>query len=725
MFNKLDNINTKSFKNFEMDDLGLVNCFFGINGSGKSALAQHIMQNSKNSICFDTSFVENNIALEDEKSGIKGVQLKVGNQVKVDKEISELQSKLNESETENEKLKSNLTKSRQELYSILNNQLSIAKKEFRTNKIHQKAHAEEKPEQALELWLNDIDKSSKKSYQNITELENDISRKDNTNHFLIDFISKLKGENLVELKEALEKEVNRPKSKFSESIIEWLKTGLKLHGLDDNANRKQHCLFCGNSFNPQEVESRIRSQIDLTYSKFLEDLKKKKVEVEELKSFIHENQVEDESILQIESILENLLDLINQKINNTEKSIELSTELTENFDHCYENLKLRQRNLNNQYNQLQRIKTNTENYVKNWIGTQLSNNNRCHEVKNKIDNLQDNIKKQKELIHKQQQQISNLKSQESDLSGFKEICNKEFETIGLRLKLEIAREINGYYIQESSGIPLKLEDLSEGEKRILAFMEFFYQLHEDEFNIKNSFDNIVIDDPITSLDAENSYEIIEMINNLIESIDKTGPQLFIFTNSSQAFHNIGFLSHEKVKRWNIQKNENGESQVIEVSKEDLKNHSDYYKDLFQEVASVAFENKNDLEKKHNAVFYCNKARLLFESHAYSNYNIKTATSTDKNFNALVEDYNIPDNMRKRFKTTLDILNSNSHGKSNLDLSILEDQPSDCQIQHSFRDIIGILYCKDDKHVISMLGNLLAVDKNRRQLLKKWAEQWKK
>ena len=97
------------------------------------------------------------------------------------------------------------------------------------------------------------------------------------------------------------------------------------------------------------------------------------------------------------------------------------------------------------------------------------------------------------------------------------------------------------------------------------------------------------------------------------------------------------------------------------------------------------------------------------------------TSADKNFSSLIHVYNIPDKQKDLFRKDLDIINSNSHGFSNIDNTILEDEYDNISIQKAIRDIIGILNCKDSDHVECMLGSIL--DRNKRNILKNWSQNW--
>lgn len=138
-------------------------------------------------------------------------------------------------------------------------------------------------------------------------------------------------------------------------------------------------------------------------------------------------------------------------------------------------------------------------------------------------------------------------------------------------------------------------------------MIFFYQIRDKKDEIKSNIDYIVIDDPITSLDMENSYEIIEMINDLIKEVntEKVHSQLFIFTNSSRAFHDIGYfdVKQQIIKRWVISKDMDGRSHVESVENDAYLNRSDYYKEIFNEVANFAFQPKREIESRDNGLFY--------------------------------------------------------------------------------------------------------------------------
>lgn len=720
-------VNSKSFKNEKIDNLGRINCFFGINGSGKSALATFIAKNSSNPFYFDTNYVENNILLEDSNEKlIQGVKLKVGKQVTIENQINKLKKDIAQAEQDVEVQEKEINKNKDTLFELLSTELKEAQQQFKTKRIHQKVNTKENPVSALDKWINEADLDSKAEFNNISEIEKEINEVSDKIRLLNDCFVSISTVDFKNLKNILAKVIIKPNTSLSQTIIKWLEQGMKLHGLSQNSDEeRKKCLFCGNEFDINKVTAHILPIISSEYSDALNDLEyaenKINLIISNIKKYPDKNLFKN-----IQNILNYIVSLINQKKKKTDVVLEIGRNQTALFNSEYREAERVQKNYKNELSSLYGIKSKTEKYAKNWIGQQLASNTETNDLKLKILKLIDQRNANISEIESLKKNILNLESQQSNLNGFLDICNRLFKNMGLRLKLELDDKQNGYLVKEINNIPLKVSDLSEGEKRILGFIEFFYQMRSTEREIRSDIDTIVIDDPITSLDVENSYEIIEMINELIKQVisQKIETEVFIFTNSSQAFHDIGY-NQNRVLRWVIKRDVNGNSHVQKLSSQDFLNRSDYYRQIFNEVAEFAFQSNEELEKENNALFYCNKTRLLIESHAFANYNISNATSNRQNIGLLIEDYNIPKEKESDFKTDLDIINKNSHGFSLIDNSILNNDSNGARIQNAVRDIIAILYCKDPQHVNCMIGSLINGKRDRKQKLIEWSKKWEK
>lgn len=116
-----------------------------------------------------------------------------------------------------------------------------------------------------------------------------------------------------------------------------------------------------------------------------------------------------------------------------------------------------------------------------------------------------------------------------------------------------------FYIQRD-GVSIKnvWSSLSEGEKHFISFL-YFYQLclHKTDPNKEddNSSKIIVIDDPITSMDASTMYQVSSIIRDLITN--KTQNQYFIFTHNQYFYNEVSYgFDPDKIKTigtWLIKK----------------------------------------------------------------------------------------------------------------------------------------------------------------------------
>lgn len=120
MLTSLVDINSKSFNHANINNFRKINCFFGTNGAGKSALANYIFDNDRDhSICFNTKFVENNMLVTDSNdSVVTGVKLKVGKQVDDQKKINSLNSQISDFEKSINDKNQKLFQFKTNLYSI-------------------------------------------------------------------------------------------------------------------------------------------------------------------------------------------------------------------------------------------------------------------------------------------------------------------------------------------------------------------------------------------------------------------------------------------------------------------------------------------------------------------------------------------------------------------------------------------------------------------------------
>jgi Asp-tRNA(Asn)/Glu-tRNA(Gln) amidotransferase C subunit len=124
--------------------------------------------------------------------------------------------------------------------------------------------------------------------------------------------------------------------------------------------------------------------------------------------------------------------------------------------------------------------------------------------------------------------IANLKQSQSNKSDFANHINgilKDFE-----INLELTLLDDNYIIKHTRGdIQLTINDISIGEKNLLAFLFFYYDLFDDENQkeTKSEINLIIIDDPISSIDDNNRNFLLALIIDLFK---KNTAQFFLFTH---------------------------------------------------------------------------------------------------------------------------------------------------------------------------------------------------
>lgn len=150
-----------------------------------------------------------------------------------------------------------------------------------------------------------------------------------------------------------------------------------------------------------------------------------------------------------------------------------------------------------------------------------------------------------------------------------------------RSDLKFESDVEGYRV-ERSGKPAKR--LSEGEKTAIAFVYFLVQLGDQDFNLSEGV--VVIDDPISSLDASAIYQAFSFLKNGV----KNAKQVFILT------HNFEFLrlllnwhnqNKKAARHYMIRCNDNTDARNAIIIPLDplLRDYSTEYHYLFKQLYS--------------------------------------------------------------------------------------------------------------------------------------------
>ncbi len=507
--------------------------------------------------------------------------------------------------------------------------------------------------------LKDLTEENKINF-NINFLDNE--------EMVLDLVNQIN--NLIKFSE------DKAKISFTKEYLDKFEQNEKEWKIAGNKYIKDHkCPFCGNDISNNEIVKIYRSYINS--------------KVKETEGYIN-NKLEE--IKNYESTFMKNIDSIDQKLKFLDKLFnEKNYECFNNFKNLYhdflhkiiDTLELKLLN-DNLYRDCTGIinEINIKN-TKDFINKYKSIKSCIDITDKKVDDSSKEKKKRNEtylkttakfIIYKKAQskfeEIAVLHEKASKLAKELEYLKKIYEE-DIKNKNELLKYMNqflddfkitNYRINDEfdlciNNIPVKYKAnkyLSDGEKSIIAFALFMSELkllyNQNEKGI------IFIDDPITSMDYPNIYNIYNYIYDLIK--ENSNSQIILTS------HNIKFLNMFKMNFKNSQyillkENKNGKTIILN---DDNKFSSNYLEKL-KEIYKVYIENNIDNKQKLYIHNYCRYIIETISRFEFPNHNDESDSSRyyinqliDKIDNGKTQ-YEISKNA---IKSVYNIINKGSH-----------------------------------------------------------------
>lgn len=711
LFNETTVINEKSFENYKFGQpVQKASIMFGTNGSGKSSFCKSLMNQYKNGIrLFDTKYVNSNIQFP---TDIKGSPLLTREQKQKKDAIKQLQDEKSAKEVELSKNKEDLNKERCQLFTIMTTKLNEGKELFDKVKINQKAGSKDEPEKMLQYWFKDAEKKTESTgNESLKELKaKSVTLKQECNKIIPIQIG-IYTNSLNSIQELLKSPYTKPNESLTAEIIEWIKQGERIHDL---SGAQARCLFCGNTFDVNDVAGKIKKRINNKYSLAIQQVSDISKSVSSLKKEIaaafadstYENEKKT-ALLDCDK----LLDCIRQKQKDMQAVMDINADkLISDVRSLSSGMKQGKDDRSHEINRIEQINKNKEEEAKSWIGKQLKEDRIVNYLEQSIKKTKDRIKTLKCTIADCDKKISDAEKASSSMQPFEILANRALQATGADFRLQLQEDdtFQVLSISENQNSPrqkkISPQDLSEGEVRLLGFIHFMLSLYKttEVQDFKDEIQLILIDDPITSLDMDNRYYITEEINKIITDVyNNTGDlQLIVLTHSSMDSHNIGYQMKD-ITRLEICKDYEGKSS-IKTTQFSQNRFSDYYASVFHELIKFATANNHDVTSFTPYLQYPAKMRFVFETHARTHY--KLSYTTKHVIQNLCKCYETPDNptFKMQFSNSLDLINSLTHGLSFLDEPVNESSPR--EVRDAIRIIIYVLYNKDKEHVRAMCAD---------------------
>lgn len=356
------------------------------------------------------------------------------------------------------------------------------------------------------------------------------------------------------------------------------------------------------------------------------------------------------------------------------------------------------------------------------------------EKKDSFHSKYDTLKEEHEsLIHKKEE----LESQKKNVNIAVDFINRSLRYIFFskdRLKLEY---VNGLYQLKVNSFTVKPNQISTGETNAIALSYFFSKVVEGkkaEVFYKDSY-LVVIDDPITSFDAENKVGMLSYLKSQVHRfvLGNLETKFLIMTHDMMTFESIYNITEELAK---IVKKE--------YSNTGLQLKNKYYLLYSSKLEEYDDRNNNEYSKLYNLVYLFLKDESVEDSipignvmrqllEAFSTFQFKVGIEELSTKEGIIE--LLPEDDYKRyFKNYMYrlVLNSGSHkeneAKFNLDMDFQNLYTLD-EKKRTAKSILCFLYLLNKEHFLVHLhfkgDGCVAKNKQARLDLEAWCEEIKK
>ncbi len=736
MITTLEKFSRKSFKDFELPNtlsFKQKNLIFGYNGRGKSSLASVIAEqyggNNEESTfrLLNRDYIRDNLIVEDNLT-IKGVKAVFGKkEVDVENEI-----KLKKAELQDEE------KPQKEIQKLIGDTKALIDKKHNDKKGNLNINTKSMKrgnktyslDDIIDFYKTDIEQSKKlesneeklKTQKGDDSLSREKSRIENLSipNFSLEAVN---SENLTSLRNIFQESyenIDIP----ARTVISWMENGIEIHHKEKNLDR---CLFCGNEFTLADIEKQIEeynADKKLQDEKILDTFREK---FEDCKTRIEEfSELKENYCLELDGEVVNSIDKkINLQKNKLVKFIsQIDRKIADmsladtfdkkNFEEVIDEINsqhakisgLRKTTLDNLQNQI----NNQETLVKGAIGLDVIEDNIITKKISTIKEKQGKMFAIEQANKKIRDQIRGLESQDSDYEDFRKFLNGVLKDVEIDLKLILCEDKKNYVLEHAKerDCQLTLEDISEGEKNLLALLFFYFELYNDNKQeiLKPEIQLIIIDDPISSLDDANRFYVLELMKKVYEA----STQVFLLTHSWGDYCELSYKyrdnSNEKLDTLflEVYKDNASRSQIREISKAEKP-----YKKLFQEI--YAFANNDNIPTEAECYHIPNSMRRVFEEFLSFKFNgniIPTIAQVSKVELIITQSTNGRKVRNEERIYGNDYLNSRKKSKLNEFLTVInvlshkpDNNPQ--SIQRSAKFMMTLIEDMDSAHFNAMKG----------------------
>lgn len=357
------------------------------------------------------------------------------------------------------------------------------------------------------------------------------------------------------------------------SVLGWIRYGVDYH----SSHALKECLFCGNELSPTRLEE-LRAAIDDRFDRLIAELRNLRGEVEayrerwrrmaaptsveellypELKKGFAEARAKLlEAVAKIDKVLTALIEILDNKIAETNTSFSLPEELAsselEQLDNAVESAAKSVNKIisehNRQRDEFDRKKIEAREKLKRHLLAEAYPG--YVEAKQASVKATDEASGLHEQVNLLRDEVNKLRMQIREHGQAAETLTKGIAAyLGHNdLEVKVVEGEEGYRIYRRGRLVKGC--LSEGEKTAIALVYFLSRLTAENRRLQDLI--VVIDDPVSSLDSRALNYAVNLLRKSVSSAE----QVFILT------HNMAFLN--EVKKWLRRKVDEGKAAWLMV-----------------------------------------------------------------------------------------------------------------------------------------------------------------
>ena len=260
--------------------------------------------------------------------------------------------------------------------------------------------------------------------------------------------------------------------------------------------------------------------------------------------------------------------------------------------------------------------------VKGIIGYRI---NTSSVINRKIKEESKAREKAQQARHRSNQVSESIKREEeskSSIGDFAEFLNEVLRDLEMNFHLECVDGLSYVLKLNDSGGVMKIEDLSEGERNLLAFLFFYFKLFKDreQRDVIDNLAAVIIDDPTSSMDTQNKFYVINLLRHLLNQ----NVQVFLFTHVWDDFCSLVYgkkkRAESKCALYGIIKIESESKLVV------CRSCISPYKRLFEDVCNFVDMRQDDPMFEALAPHISNSIRRILEEYLAFQGNIRVIST---------------------------------------------------------------------------------------------------